>query len=57
MNHMVSKEEIRKVIRGYRMSLSEESAVMKSIAISEKLLQMEEYKKADTIFCYINFRN
>ena len=54
---MVSKEEIRKVVRGYRMSLAEESAVMKSIAISERLLQMEEYKRADTIYCYIDFRN
>lgn len=57
MNKMASKEEVRKVIRGYRMSLSEESAVMKSITISEKLLQMEEYKKADCIYCYIDFRN
>ena len=54
---MASKEEVRKVIRGYRMSLPEESAVMKSIAISEKLLQMEVYKKAECIYCYIDFRN
>lgn len=57
MGNMGSKEAFRKVIRGYRMSLSEEKAVMKSIAISEKLLQMEEYKKAESIYCYIDFRN
>lgn len=54
---MTSKEEIRKVIRGYRMSLSEEIAVMKSITISEKLLQMEVYKKATSVYCYIDFQN
>lgn len=57
MNNMVSKEEIRKVVRGYRMSLSEEKAAMKSITILEKLLQMEEYKKAACVYCYIDFRN
>ena len=54
---MASKEEVRKVICGYRMSLSDESAVMKSITISEKLLQMEEYKRANSVYCYIDFRN
>lgn len=57
MSHMVSKEEIRKVVRGYRMSLSEEKAAMKSITILEKLLQREEYRQAACVYCYIDFRN
>lgn len=54
---MKSKLDVRKLVRGYRQSLSEEEAIMKSIKISEKLLKMEEYKRADCIYCYIDFRN
>jgi len=54
---MEFKEDIRKLVRGYRESLSKEDTAMKSIAILEKLLQMEKYKKATCIYCYIDFRN
>jgi len=52
-----SKAEYRMLIRGYRESLSKEEAAMKSIAILEKLLRREEYKKAECVYCYIDCRN
>lgn len=54
---MESKLEIRKLVLGYRDSLSADEVAMKSIVILEKLLQMEEYKKAACIYCYVDFRN
>lgn len=54
---MESKSEIRKLVRGYRESLSADEVAMKSIIILEKLLQMKEYKEAACIYCYIDFRN
>ena len=54
---MYTKDELRKVIRGYRRSLSQEEAAIKSIAILNKLFETEQYKNAECIYCYIDFRN
>ncbi len=55
--NMYTKEELRKVIRGYRRSLSQEESAIKSIAILNKLFETEQYKNAECIYCYIDFRN
>lgn len=54
---MQSKTEIRKLVRGYRESLPQEEAAMKSITILEKLMNTEGYKQAECIYCYIDFKN
>ena len=54
---MYTKEEMRKVIRGYRKSLTNEDAAMKSITILNKLFSTEQYQHAECVYCYIDFRN
>lgn len=54
---MYTKQEMRKIVKGYRQSLSKEEAALKSIAILNKLFESEQYKQADCIYCYIDFQN
>lgn len=54
---MYTKEELRKVIRGYRRSLNSEDAALKSIAILNKLFETQQYKDAACIYTYIDCRN
>ena len=54
---MYTKDELRKVIRGYRRSMNSEDAAIKSIAILNKLFETEQYKKAECIYCYIDYNN
>lgn len=54
---MYTKEELRKVIRGYRRSMSSEDAALKSIAILNKLFESVHYKNAACVYCYIDCRN
>ena len=52
---MLDKSEIRKQIIEQRKTLSDEFIADNSNIITEKLLGMEEYKNAETIFIYMNF--
>lgn len=54
---MYTKEEMRKLILGYRQSLSHDDAVMKSIVILDKVFRTVQYQKANCIYCYIDCRN
>ena len=54
---MYTKQEMRKIVRGYRQSLSNEEAAIKSITILNKLFETEQYKQAECVYCYIDFRN
>lgn len=54
---MYTKEELRKIVRGYRQALSNDDAAIKSITILNKLFATEQYKKAECVYCYIDFRN
>ena len=48
------KNEMRKAFLKKRSSLSEKERIEKSIIIMQKLLETEEYKNAETVFCYID---
>lgn len=54
---MYRKEEIRKIIQTYRKALSRDDAVMKSIAILDKVIKMDAYRTASCVYCYIDFKN
>lgn len=54
---MYSKQEMRTVIKGYRKTLSRDDAVLKSIAILDKLFKTQYYEKAGCIYCYVDFQN
>lgn len=54
---MYTKDELRKIVSGYRKAMSNDDVVMKSIAIIDKVLNLEEYQKAECIYCYIDFHN
>lgn len=54
---MYTKQEMRKIVKGYRQSLSNEEAAIKSITILNKLFETEQYKQAECVYCYIDFRN
>ena len=54
---MYTKEELRKIVKGYRKTLSNEDAAIKSITILNKLFETEQYKNAECVYCYIDFRN
>ena len=53
---MLDKSEIRKQIIEQRKTLSDEFITENSHIITEKLLDLEEYKNSETIFIYMNFR-
>ena len=48
------KNEMRKRFLKKRNELSKEEQEQKSFLIMEKLLKTEEYKNAETVFCYID---
>jgi len=48
------KKEMRKMFLKKRNELSKEEREQKSFLIMEKLLNTEEYKNAETVFCYID---
>lgn len=54
---MYTKQEMRKIVKGYRQSLSKEDAAIKSITILNKLFGTEQYQQAECIYCYIDFNN
>ncbi len=49
---MYTKDELRKVIRGYRRSMNSEDAAIKSIAILNKLFETEQYKSRVYLLLY-----
>lgn len=52
---METKKHIRNQILTIRNSLLTEEITQKSRAIMQCILQSEEYKKADSVFCYVNY--
>lgn len=54
---MGRKSEIRKTTIQKRLMLSEEAVCEKSNLITQKVLELQEYHLADTVFCYVDFRN
>lgn len=54
---MYTKEEVRKIVKGYRQALSNDDAALRSISILNKLFETEQYKQAECVYCYIDFRN
>ena len=52
---MLDKKSIREQIKEQRSKLSKEFAHMSSSIIAEKLLNMDMYKDAGTIYVYMNF--
>ncbi len=54
---MNSKSDLRKIILSKRNSMPLEHVREKSRIISEKLFSTEEYKKSNTVFIYMDFKN
>lgn len=52
-----TKKEARLLVKGYRKTLSHDDAVYRSIAILDKLMNMEEYKQSTCIYAYASFKN
>lgn len=52
---MGTKKEFRKKMRVKRSMLTKEQITEKSQKILKKLLETEEYKMAERIFCYVSF--
>lgn len=50
-----TKKEARLIVNGYRKTLSHDKAVYNSIAILDKLMNMDEYKEASCIYAYYSF--
>ncbi len=53
----VNKNEIRKQTLAARMALSHEEITLKSSLITERILSLEEYRRANVIMTYLDFRN
>ncbi|HAU31431.1 MAG: 5-formyltetrahydrofolate cyclo-ligase [Desulfotomaculum sp. 46_296] len=53
----MNKNEIRKQALALRMALSPEEVSLKSSLITEKILSLEEYRRANVIMTYLDFRN
>lgn len=53
---MERKSEIRKQTIRKRLLMSEEEVFEKSRMITKMVLELPEYFRADTIFCYVDFR-
>ncbi len=51
------KTEKRKMIAGQRLSMDSERVMHSSRLISEKLFCLHEYKTAENMFIYLDFRN
>lgn len=54
---MRTKKEIRKICLDFRNSMSQDEVELKSKKIISKLMKMEEYKKSNTVFVYMDFKN
>jgi len=52
-----SKEELRKQISEKRKTLSDEFIAINSKEIARKLFSMDEYKDAETIYIYMDFKS
>jgi 5-formyltetrahydrofolate cyclo-ligase len=57
MNISTDKQQIRQTILAAREQLSPELRAEYNAAITERLLQLPEYLKADTVLGYMNFGN
>ncbi len=54
MNISQQKQNLRKKLLEQRKSLSEESYLQKSVQICKRLTEQAEFKKAQTIHCYVS---
>jgi len=54
---MKAKSEIRKMILNIRNNLTKKQVLEKSNSIINKLIAREEYKKSQTVFIYMDFKN
>ncbi len=50
------KDEVRKVCLGQRISLGEKERNRKSKIIQQRLMDLPEYRQAQTVMLYLNFR-
>lgn len=57
VKNMETKKDIRKRICQFRENLSTEDVIAKSRLIIEKTLQLPEYKEADNILLYADYRH
>ncbi|MBR3841643.1 MAG: 5-formyltetrahydrofolate cyclo-ligase [Christensenellaceae bacterium] len=55
--NMDDKRKIRKKMLSLRGNLKKKEVSSGSDAVCARIMELEEYKKADSIFCYIAFRN
>ncbi|OHD20309.1 MAG: 5-formyltetrahydrofolate cyclo-ligase [Spirochaetes bacterium GWC1_27_15] len=51
----MQKEEIRKIFKQKRELIDDKTLLDKSKKLSDIIIQTEEYKKSQTIFCYVSF--
>ena len=49
---MITKNDVRKIVKQKRMELCEEKLISESKAVSDLILSMDAFKKADTVFSY-----
>ena len=56
VKNMVKKSDIRRKTIQERLLMSEEEVLEKSRMITKMVLGLQEYHRADTIFCYVDFR-
>lgn len=54
---MEKKKQIRKITMQNRLLMSQKEVLEKSKEITKMVLELPEYQQADTIFCYVDFRN
>lgn len=54
---MERKKQIRKEVIAKRLQMSEEEVMQKSRIITKMVFELQEYVDANTIFCYVAFRN
>lgn len=54
---MEKKKQIRKITMQNRMRMTQKEVLEKSKVITKMVLELPEYQQADTIFCYVDFRN
>lgn len=55
--NMEKKKQIRKITMQNRLLMSQKEVLEKSKEITKMVLELPEYQQADTIFCYVDFRN
>lgn len=54
---MDEKRQVRKLVLGRRAALSAEERLRKSAEITAKILALPEYRKAQTVMLFLNFRD